>query len=104
MLTAVQCGSGGEVSRRFNLAAHKRGELQLGMIGIHPRSVPMAQGGTGVRSDMEFWRDARRACRRNTSPGWSRYRSAGAIETPCQSDALAGAASMTLRAAGWPGS
>ena len=62
-------------------------------------SPPMAQGGTGVRSDMEFSKDVRRTCCGDTSPGWSMYRPANAIETPCQSDALAGAASVTLRGA-----
>jgi len=50
----------GEVSRRFNLAAHMSAVLRGGKIGVQPRSDPLAQEGTGVRSDMEFWRDVRR--------------------------------------------
>src|SRR5436189_2827092 len=42
------------------MAAHIGASLEVVKIGRQPLSCPTSQGGPGVRSDMEFWKEVRR--------------------------------------------
>ena len=60
MLTAVENGGAGTVSRRSKMAAHNRAVLWEGRIGATAPILPLSERGTGVHIDMEIWSEIRR--------------------------------------------